>query len=59
LTSLSATRKKRKPTAEYATPAEVKTYVQASTVPSMHTTKPPGLSALTLAKEGSLIVTGG
>lgn len=57
--SLSATRKKRKPAEGYATPAVVKTYVQNTTVPSLHGTKPPGISSLDLAKGGELFVTGG
>ncbi|GAA5889605.1 hypothetical protein JCM5296_002409 [Sporobolomyces johnsonii] len=57
--ALSATRKKRKPAPDAATPAEIKTYTQTTTVPSMHGTKPPGVSALTLAKDATIIVTGG
>ncbi|GAA5833028.1 hypothetical protein JCM11251_006484 [Rhodosporidiobolus azoricus] len=57
--ALSATRKKRKPAAEAATPADVKTFTQTATVPSLHTTKPPGVSALDLAKDGQVLVTGG
>ncbi|GAA5939683.1 hypothetical protein JCM1841_001150 [Sporobolomyces salmonicolor] len=57
--ALSATRKKRKPAPDAATPAEIKTYTQTTTVPSMHGTKPPGVSALTLAKDSTIIVTGG
>jgi pre-mRNA-processing factor 19 len=57
--SLSATRRKRKPAADYATPDTLKTYVQTAAIPSLHTTKPAGLSALALAKDASLIVTGG
>ncbi|KAK4702029.1 pre-mRNA-processing factor 19, partial [Phenoliferia sp. Uapishka_3] len=57
--SLSATRKKRKPAATYATPADLKTYLQSNTIPSLHGTKPPGVTALALAKSASLLVTGG
>ncbi|GAA5894225.1 hypothetical protein JCM6882_007606 [Rhodosporidiobolus microsporus] len=57
--ALSATRKKRKPAPEAATPADVKTFTQTATVPSLHTTKPPGVSALDLAKDGQVLVTGG
>lgn len=59
LNRLSATRKKRKPAEGYATPADLKTYTQSATVPSMHGTKPPGISALDLAKDGEVLVTGG
>ncbi|GAA5852372.1 hypothetical protein JCM8547_006758 [Rhodosporidiobolus lusitaniae] len=57
--ALSAGRKKRKPSPESATPEVVKTFTQTSTVPSLHTTKPPGVSALDLAKDGEVLVTGG
>ncbi|BGP49722.1 hypothetical protein JCM10450v2_005627 [Rhodotorula kratochvilovae] len=57
--ALSATRRKRKTPPEAATADEVKTFVQGNTIPSLHTTKPPGIAALTLAKDGELIVTGG
>jgi pre-mRNA-processing factor 19 len=56
---LSATRKKRKPSPECATPDDVKAYAQSTTIPSLHTTKPPGISSLALAKDGDLVVTGG
>ncbi|GAA6003635.1 hypothetical protein JCM10207_003520 [Rhodosporidiobolus poonsookiae] len=57
--ALSAGRRKRKPTADDATPDVVKTFTQTATVPSLHTTKPPGVSALNLAKGGQILVTGG
>lgn len=57
--SLSATRKKRKVAPEYVKPAELKNYVQQTAITSLHGTKPPGITALDLAKSGSLIVTGG
>lgn len=60
--SLEAARKKRKqdkPPASTATSADVQTYVESATIPSMHTTKPPGVSALALAKEGTMVLTGG
>ncbi|BGP17823.1 hypothetical protein JCM10213_008377 [Rhodosporidiobolus nylandii] len=57
--ALSSTRKKRKPSPESATPADVKTFVQTTAIPSLHTTKPPGVSALALAKDGEVLVTGG
>lgn len=56
---LSATRRKRKTPPSAATADEVKTFVQGSTIPSLHTTKPPGIAALSLAKDGELVVTGG
>ncbi|POY73405.1 hypothetical protein BMF94_3743 [Rhodotorula taiwanensis] len=57
--TLSAGRKKRKPSPEAATIDEVKAFVQGTTIPSVHTTKPPGVAALTLAKNGELFVSGG
>lgn len=56
---LSATRKKRKPSPDAASVDEIKAFAQGATVPSVHTTKPPGVSALTLAKNGELFVSGG
>ncbi|SCZ87646.1 BZ3500_MvSof-1268-A1-R1_Chr2-2g05112 [Microbotryum saponariae] len=57
--SLSATRRKRKAPADYATADAIKAYTTTTAIPSLHTTKPAGLSALALAKDASLIVTGG
>lgn len=56
---LTAGRKKRKPAAETATTDIVKSFVQTIAIPSLHGVKPPGVSAIDLANEGSLIVTGG
>jgi hypothetical protein len=56
---LSATRKKRKPSPDAASVDEVKAFAQGTVIPSVHTTKPPGVSALTLAKNGELFVSGG
>ncbi|GAA5960774.1 hypothetical protein JCM3765_000812 [Sporobolomyces pararoseus] len=57
--TLSATRKKRKPAPDAASPAEMKTYTETSNIPSVHGTKPPGVSALALAKDATVTVTGG
>ncbi|KAG0656235.1 hypothetical protein C6P46_000391 [Rhodotorula mucilaginosa] len=57
--ALSATRKKRKPSPDAASVDEVKAFAQGTVIPSVHTTKPPGVSALTLAKNGELFVSGG
>lgn len=57
--ALSSVRKKRKPAPGYATADSVKSYVQTSSVPSMHGTKPPGINALDLSVDGKTIVTGG
>ena len=56
---MSSVRKKRKPAPGYANADAVKTYVQTSHVPSLHATKPPGISALDLASDGKTVVTGG
>ena len=45
--------------AEYAKAANVSTYVQKSHVPSLHATKPAGITALDLSKDGNVAVTGG
>ncbi|KDE05610.1 hypothetical protein MVLG_03982 [Microbotryum lychnidis-dioicae p1A1 Lamole] len=57
--ALSATRRKRKAPADYATADAIKAYTTTTAISSLHTTKPAGLSALALAKDASLIVTGG
>jgi len=55
--SLSSVRKKRKPAAGYATPDAVKAFTQTAHIPSLHATKPPGISALDLS--GRTALTGG
>lgn len=55
--SLSAQRKKRKADPKVA--AAVKTYTQINHVPSLHATKPAGITALDLAADGNTVVTGG
>lgn len=57
--SLSLTRKKRKPEPGYVSKTTIKEYVQTSHVPSLHATKPAGITALDLAKDGKTVVTGG
>ncbi|KAG0142777.1 hypothetical protein CROQUDRAFT_662100 [Cronartium quercuum f. sp. fusiforme G11] len=58
--ALSATRKKRKVPPGYATPAALKAYAQQTLIPSLHSTKPPGLTCLQVTGENdSLIVSGG
>ncbi|WVN85393.1 uncharacterized protein L203_100539 [Cryptococcus depauperatus CBS 7841] len=56
---LSASRKKRKPAAGYKKADDIKTYTQINHVPSLHATKPAGISALDLAQDGNIVVTGG
>lgn len=57
--ALSATRRKRKPAPGYVTADDVRSYTQLSTVPSLHATKPAGVTALDLSVDGSLALTGG
>lgn len=57
--ALSSTRKKRKPAPGYATPAQVKSFTQQSSVPSLHATKPAGITALDVSADGKLALTGG
>ncbi|WWD17845.1 hypothetical protein CI109_102289 [Kwoniella shandongensis] len=57
--TLSSGRKKRKPAPGYTKADDVKAFVQTSHVPSLHATKPAGITALDLAKDGNVVVTGG
>lgn len=57
--SLSATRRKRKPAPGYVKPDAIGSYAQISHVPSLHATKPAGITALDLAADGNVVVTGG
>ncbi|KAG8892319.1 hypothetical protein FRB99_002804, partial [Tulasnella sp. 403] len=58
--SLSSQRKKRKPPPDYAQPAQVKAYASLNTVPSLHSTKPAGITALQVsAINPSHFLTGG
>lgn len=57
--ALSATRRKRKPAPGYVTATEVRTFTQVATVPSLHATKPQGITALDLSADGNLALTGG
>ena len=41
------------------TPIEVGALKQTDTIPSMHSTKPPGIASLDVARDGDLILTGG
>ncbi|CCM00339.1 uncharacterized protein FIBRA_02369 [Fibroporia radiculosa] len=58
--TLSAQRKKRKPPAEYVTPAEVKTFTSKHTIPSLHSPSPSGINALAVSRtEPAQFLTGG
>lgn len=59
--SLSSTRKaklKRKP-AGYPQAADIGKFAQSKLIPSMHNTKQPGVNAIDVSPNGSLLVTGG
>ncbi|WWC99723.1 hypothetical protein V866_006628 [Kwoniella sp. B9012] len=57
--ALSSGRKKRKPAPGYSKADQVKGFTQTSHVPSLHATKPAGITALDVAKDGNIVVTGG
>ncbi|EIW72796.1 hypothetical protein TREMEDRAFT_67061 [Tremella mesenterica DSM 1558] len=57
--ALSSVRKKRKPAAGYVTAERIKDYTQINHIPSLHATKPPGISTLDLASDGNVVITGG
>ena len=56
---LSAVRRKRKTPPGHATVDEIKSLEQTATIPSLHSTKPPGVTSLDIANDGDLILTGG
>ncbi|WWC58690.1 uncharacterized protein I303_101234 [Kwoniella dejecticola CBS 10117] len=57
--ALSSGRKKRKPAPGYSKADQVKGFTQISHVPSLHATKPAGITALDVAQDGNTVVTGG
>ncbi|KAA1468483.1 WD40 repeat-like protein [Dentipellis sp. KUC8613] len=58
--ALSAVRKKRKAPAEYATPAQVKTFTSKHTIPSLHSASPAGITSIAIsAANPSQFLTGG
>ncbi|KIY65892.1 nuclear matrix protein NMP200 [Cylindrobasidium torrendii FP15055 ss-10] len=58
--SLSASRKKRKPPTGYAGPAQLKTYTAKHTIPSLHSASPAGITALAVSRQSpSQFLTGG
>lgn len=58
LSSTRRTKLKRKPEG-YAQAGDVARFGQAESLPSMHGTKPPGVTSLDVSLNGSLILTGG
>ncbi|WVR05916.1 hypothetical protein IAU60_002942 [Kwoniella sp. DSM 27419] len=57
--ALSSGRKKRKPAPGYSKADQVKSFTQTSHVPSLHSTKPPGIASLDVAQDGNVVATGG
>ncbi|THH04124.1 hypothetical protein EW146_g10259, partial [Bondarzewia mesenterica] len=57
---LSALRKKRKAPADYATPAQVKTFTAKHTIPSLHSASPAGITSIAVSEVNrSQFLTGG
>lgn len=56
---LSVTRRKRKVPPGHATADDVRALTQTATVPSLHSTKPPGISSFDVAQDGNILLTGG
>lgn len=48
--ALSSVRKKRKPPADYVTPAQIKTFTAKHTIPSLHSSSPSGINSIALSK---------
>jgi len=58
--TLSASRKKRKAPAGWATPAEVKTFTAKHTIPSLHSSSPSGITSIAISQSNpSQFLTGG
>ncbi|KAI7903503.1 WD40-repeat-containing domain protein [Cokeromyces recurvatus] len=52
-------RSKKKPPVEFASIDSVKTYTQTSTIPSLHSSRSPGITAMDVSQNGNFILTGG
>ncbi|KZS96162.1 WD40 repeat-like protein [Sistotremastrum niveocremeum HHB9708] len=58
--TLSASRKKRKAPADYTTPAQVSSFTEKTTIQSLHSSSPSGITSMTLSRsQPSLLLTGG
>ena len=58
--TLSAARKKRKPSPGYSSAADVKTFTATHTIPSLHSSSPSGITSLALSRMSpSQFLTGG
>ncbi|KAI7866575.1 WD40-repeat-containing domain protein [Spinellus fusiger] len=57
--ALSADRRKRKAPTDYTSIDTLKTFTQTLTVPSLHSSRTPGITALDVDVTGNLVLTGG
>ncbi|CAO3597311.1 unnamed protein product [Absidia cylindrospora] len=57
--ALSQGRRKRKPPTEYTSAESIQSFTEKSTIPSMHTSRTPGITAVDVDASGKLILTGG
>jgi pre-mRNA-processing factor 19 len=57
--SLSSTRKKRKAPANYVSAETLSSFAETSSVPSYHSSKPAGITAVDISADGNLALTGG
>ncbi|ORZ23035.1 WD40-repeat-containing domain protein [Absidia repens] len=57
--ALSQGRRKRKPPTEYTSAESIQGFTEKSTIPSMHTSRTPGITAVDVDASGKLILTGG
>ncbi|CEH17939.1 mRNA splicing factor [Ceraceosorus bombacis] len=59
LSSQRRAKMKRKAPAGYASAADVREFKTTTSLPSMHSTKPPGVTSLDVSSSGNLLLTGG
>ncbi|KAI9308860.1 WD40-repeat-containing domain protein [Cunninghamella echinulata] len=57
--ALSQTRQKRKPPTEHTNAETIQTFTQSSTIPSLHSARSPGITAVDVDVSGKNILTGG
>ncbi|SAM08568.1 hypothetical protein [Absidia glauca] len=57
--TLSQGRRKRKPPTDYTSAESIQTFSETSTIPSMHTSRSPGITAVDVDASGHNILTGG
>ncbi|KAI8059124.1 WD40-repeat-containing domain protein [Gongronella butleri] len=57
--TLSAGRRKRKPPTEYTSAETVQTFGALSSIPSLHTSRSPGITCADVDASGNLLLTGG